>query len=315
MNASKKLTDGALLTGIYIVLLLISTFVPVISIFSIFLLPIPFIIYASKYDWKPSFLMLTVATILSLIFATIFSLPMTILAGLGGIMIGIAIHHNISPYETWARGTVGFIAGLLFVFLFSQVIFQVNWMEELDQTIQESMEMSRSTLEQFGLGEQTEEQFEIIEEQMMFIKDLVPFAIAVIAIILALVSQWFSYKILNRIENRQLAFPPFRQLRMPISLIWIYFFALILSFFSLEPSSTLYLGVTNVLMLAGMFMTIQGFSFIFFYAHHKKISKALPIGIVVATVLLPFVLLYLVRLVGIIDIGFGLRDRIAKQSN
>ncbi|MFD1040296.1 YybS family protein [Virgibacillus byunsanensis] len=312
MNASKKLTDGALLTAIYIVLLLIALFVPLIELVATFLLPIPFIIFAFRYDWKSSLLMFVATLFLSAIFGTIFSLPITILMGLGGIMLGGAMHSGLSAYEVWARGTIGFVGGLLLIFVFSQLLFQVNWIEEINLMLSQSMQTSQDLMNQLGLGNQTEEQLELIEEQMMSITELIPVGIAFIAIIMAFISQWFSYKIINRLENKNLHFPPFRTLKLPVSLIWIYFFALIFTFFELDPSSTLYLGVNNILMLVGMLLTIQGFSFIFFYAHHKNMSKLLPVGSIILTILFPFLLLYLVRLIGIIDMGFGMRERITQ---
>lgn len=313
MNQSKTLTDGALLSAIYIILLLIAAFVPVITLVATFLLPVPFIIFASRHDWKPSLLMFAVALVLSIIFATLFAFPITVLMGIGGIMIGSAIYKKFSAYETWGRGTIGFVAGLLFIFLFSQFVLQVNLINELDKMLNQSIQMSKELMEQIGFADQAEEQMTILEQQIGMLSKLVPVGIAFIAILMAFISQWVSYKIINRLENRKLKFPPFRMLRLPVSLVWIYFFALIFTFFELDPSSTLYLAVNNVMMLAGMLMTLQGFSFIFFYAHEKNRSKALPIVSVILTLLFPFIFLYLVRLLGIIDIGFSLRDRITKD--
>ncbi|WP_164670541.1 YybS family protein [Virgibacillus doumboii] len=313
MNQSKIIKEGAMLTAIYITLLLIAAFVPVITMIATFLLPVPFVIFAAKHGLKPSVLMFLVAVGLSILFASVFSLPITVLMGIGGIMVGVSIHKKLSAYETWARGTIGFVAGLLFIVVFSQFVFQVNIMSEIDQMINQSLQTSKDLMEQFGLAGQTEEQLELIEQQLGMLTDLIPVIIAFVAILLAFISQWISYKIINRLEKKRLKFPPFRMFRLPVSLVWIYFFSLIFTFFELDTSGTLYLAVNNVLMLTGMLMTLQGFSFIFFYAHHKKMSKAVPIVCVIVTLLIPFLLLYLVRLLGIIDIGFSLRDRLSRD--
>ncbi|MBP1971032.1 uncharacterized protein YybS (DUF2232 family) [Virgibacillus natechei] len=311
MNQSKKITDGALLTAIFMVLLFVTILVPVVSIIAMFLLPVPFIIYGSRYDWKPTLLMLAVAMLLTTLFATVFSLPIAVLMGLGGLMIGSAIYQNVSAYETWARGTFGFIIGLLFVFVYTQVLFDINWIEEFELIVAQSMQMSTELLEQFGVGsEQATEAQEMMEEQVNLLTDLFPVGLAVAAILLAFISQWASYKMINRIERKELRFPPFRTLQFPVSIIWIYLFALLLSFIELDSGNIFYLGAQNLLMLTGLLMSLQGFSFIFFYAHHKKMSKALPIISVVLAVIFPPLMLYLVRILGIIDIGFRLRDRL-----
>ncbi|MFC4024201.1 YybS family protein [Oceanobacillus longus] len=310
MNQSRKMTDGALMLAIFMVLLFITIFVPVISIISMFFLPIPFVFFASRYGFKPSLLMFAVAMLLTTLFTTFFSLPLAVLMGLGGLTIGSAIYKGLSPYETWARGTLGFVIGLLFVFVFSQVLFSVNLVEEFELIVTDSLEMSASLMEQFGAAEQTEAIGELLELQVQVLIDLLPVGVALSAILLAFLSQWISYKFINRIERKQLRFPPFRNLRFPTSIIWVYFFALLLSFFNLDPSGIYFMAVQNVIVLTGLLMTLQGFSFIFFYAHHKKMSKFIPIFSIVLTILFPTFLLYFVRILGIIDIGFRLRDRL-----
>lgn len=314
MNNSKKITDGALLTSAYIVLLLISAFIPFIGIFSFFALPIPFIMYAAKYNWQPALVMFLAAGLLSAIFATIFSLPMTFLAGIGGIMLGTAIYHNRTAYETWSRGTIGFVIGLLCVFLIIQFGFNVNIYNELDMVIEESMELSQSVFNQIGLEEVGQEQLKLMEEQLYLFKDLIPGFIAIISIIMAFIAQWLSYKIMNRLERSELFFPPFTLFNLPISLIWIYFIAYFLSFIVTDQEGSLYIIIMNIVVLAMVLLTIQGFSFIFFYADYKKMSKAIPVTMVVVTFIIPGIFI-LIQILGIIDLAFSLKQRIASKEN
>jgi uncharacterized protein YybS (DUF2232 family) len=307
MNKSKELTDGALLTVIFVVLLLINTFVPVLMV----VLAVPFVIFAAKYDWKPSLIMLGVATILSMLFATIFSLPIPILAGLGGIMIGSAIYRERSPYETWARGTLGFVAGILFFLLFAFIIMDVNVIDEFNAQIDQSLDMSKQLFLDFGMGEVSDEEFGLVEQQVMLFKQLVPVIVVLASIFLALINQWVSYKILNRIDRKQLRFPKFRNLRLPTAIIWIYLLAMIGTLFQMDSSDTVFIALQNVIMLTEFLLILQGLSFIFFYSHQKNISKAIPIITTIFVFLLP-ILLPLVRIIGIIDLGFGLRDRMVK---
>jgi len=182
MTGSKKITEGALLTAVYIALLWMTVFIPVISIFTFFALAIPFIIYTAKHNWQPALMMLIVAIMLSLIFATLFSLPMTLLMAFGGIMIGKAIYDQRSAYETWARGTVGFIFGLLIVFIIIQFVLQIDIFAEMDQVITESMNIMQSMMNQLGLNDEIEGQMKLIEEKMHFFKDLITASMAVISI-------------------------------------------------------------------------------------------------------------------------------------
>lgn len=313
MNQSKKLTDGALLTVIFIILLSVAIFVPGALLILIFVLPLPFIIYAYRYDWQPSLIMFGAAILFALFFVSIISLPLTVLAGLGGIMTGAAAHRKLSAYETLGRGTLGFITGLLFIYLFVVAFLGVNIANEIDTMMEESLEMSQGIMAEFGFPELTEQDLEPITTQLSMIKDLIPVGIAMFSIIIAFLSQWLSYKFLNRVEKTQLYFPAFRDLRLPVAIIWIYFITLIVMLMDLDPNSSIFLVANNVHSLVGIFIVIQGISFMFFMTHQKKWSNALPIVGVIMTLVLPFLFINLVRILGIIDIGFGIRDRYLKE--
>lgn len=311
MFHSKKIIEGALLIAVYSVILLISIFIPFVFIFGLFILPIPFAFYTYRHGLQSSLGMLAVALLISLIIIPPLTIPVTILVGLGGIMIGLAIHRKVSAYETWARGTIGFIIGFLFIFLFTHFVLNINWAKEIDLIVEESLEISQQFTQQIGLGEQTEEQMQFLQEQLSMLKNLIPVTISVASIVVAFITQWISYKIINRVDRQSLKFPPFRQLKLPSPLIWIYFFAIIVMLFESNIDSTLYIGSFNVFLIAGFFMALQGFSFVFFYAHHKWKSNVVPIASVILALLFPLFVLYFIRIIGIIDIGFGLKERIS----
>lgn len=310
MNQSKKITEGALMLAIFIVILATTFFIPVISVL---FLPIPFVIYTRKHGLKPGFLMLAVALIVSTLLMTVFSIPLVVMMGLAGIMIGYGMYKEVTAYDTLARGIFGFIIGILFTLGFTQVFLDVNLINQFEVVVEDSVEMSTSFMEQFGLEGQTEEMAELVEAQIEMLTGLLPTFLVAAAAILAFVAQWVSYKIINRMDKVSLRFPPFRELRFPTSIIWIYIVALMVFLFSQDPESTLYIGAQNLFFIVGMLLALQGLSFVFYYAHAKKMSKAIPVLIVVLTLVFPQFLLYFIEILGIIDIVFPLRNRIEKK--
>lgn len=308
MNQSRKITDGALLTATFIILMLITLFVPGISLITIFVLPVPFIFYSYKNDWQASLMMLGVSVILSIIFATIVSLPLVMFVGIGGIMIGTAMHHQLSAYETWARGTVGFIIGFLLVIVFTQIVLGVNLASEIEQMINESFEISQGIMEELGILSPRGEDWEIVKQQLTIMKSLIPVGITITSIVYAFISQWLGYRLLNRLEGEKLFFPKFREMRLPKAIIWIYLLAMLFMFVELDPNGMIHLIAYNTFSLVGMFLVLQGFSFMFYIAYRNKQSKYLPIIGVILALILPHIFLYFIRVLGIIDIGFGLRD-------
>lgn len=314
MKQSKQITEGAMLLAVFVILLLFTMFVPVISFLGFFLIPVPFILYASRYSWQPSLVMLGAALLLSLLFVPVVTLPLSVFAGLGGIMIGVAIHDKLTPHETWARGTLGYVFGLLFVFLFTQYFLNINYSHEFQVVIDESLETTMGLLQSVGLeNQQLDEIQQLMEDNFSNVLKLIPVMLVVIAMVIGFVSQWMSYKVMNRTTGNVHQFPPFRSFKLPKSIIWLYVIALLIVWFDTDSESAIAMGANNVYALIGLLMVLQGFSFMFFFAHLKKKSKALPITAIILTVLFPMVLFYLVLIIGIIDLGFDLRKYLSEK--
>src|SRR5699024_1958913 len=139
MNQSKKLTEGAIFSAIFMALMLASL-IPILSLFTIVLLPLPFVIYASRHGAKPGLLVLVVTSLLTILFFTVFTLPFTLMMGAGGLLIGHAIYRKRSAYETWAYGIIGFIGGLLFAIAFAQVMLGINFINEFESMATEQLD-------------------------------------------------------------------------------------------------------------------------------------------------------------------------------
>lgn len=315
MNKSKQLTEGALLTAVYIVLLLIVFFIPILQIVGIFVLPVPFVIYAARNGWKPSIVMALVVLLLTAMFATIVSLPMSLLSAIGGIVIGNGMYQKKNAYDIWARGTVGYIVSFVLILAVLQLVFSINIFSGFNLLIDEMMGMLNSITSQLQLGEDIGAQLKTIEDQMRQFPDLLPATMVIMSIIYALITQWVSYKVINRVSRENLSFPPFKQLNFPPSVIWMYFIVFLVSFLDLEQGSTGYIVIMNAMALLSMLLIIQGFSFVFFLADHKKIHKAVPISAIVFTLLIPFIFMFLIEITGIIDLGFSLKKKISERKS
>jgi uncharacterized protein YybS (DUF2232 family) len=70
--------------------------------------------------------------------------------------------------------------------------------------------------------------------------------------------------------------------------------------------------IANLSFILQMLMVLQGLSFVFYITHVKGYPKAVPIVVIVLIFLLPFIL-YIVRILGIIDLGFDLRKRLGEK--
>jgi len=312
MKGSSMIREGLIYSGIYLALLLVSLFVPALGLITMFLLPIPFLIFSRQHGWKASLVLIGIVLFFTVLAVHIATLPLTVVAGFGGIALGSALHQEKSPYEAWAQGTVGYVVGLLFTYLLSLWIFQINWIEELRKTIDESISNSVGLIQSFN-GNVSQEQIETLENQFGNIPSLLPSIMGIMAIFFAFITLWIGFKILNKQFREHHFFPPVKQLSFPRAIIWYYFIALIVTFIEFENGSIWGNASQNVYTLTGALFTLQGFSFMFAYADIKGFSKKIPIIGVVISLLFSFLLLYPVRILGIIDLGFSLRERLAKK--
>ncbi|MDC3418499.1 YybS family protein [Aquibacillus salsiterrae] len=313
MGDTKILKDGFQLGIIYLLILYATIFIPALELLTIFVLPVPFILFAARYGKKPVVVFNIILFVLVLFLAALLSIPLTILAGFGGTLIGLGIHAKLTPYETWARGTLGFVLGLLFIFLFIQLVWNINLINQFNLAVADSVTMSQEMLQTIGLNLSTNE-LDLIRQQMLQLATLVPVFLVALAIFLSFVSQWIGYRLIGRFDKLRLRFPPFRDFQLPKIIIWIYLLAIIFTWMELDPNSMLNQVVLNVVNLAALLIVLQGFSFIFYYVHVKKRTKVIPIIAIIVSILFPFIGLYLIRLLGIIDLGFSLRERIKKTN-
>ena len=311
MEQRKQVTEGIWMLAIYILLLLVTLMIPILSIFSVFFLPIPFVLYTRHFNIKGGLSLLVGALVFSAFVIPIFSLPATVIAAGMGILLGYAIHQELSPYETIARGAAGFIMGLIVAMFISQGLFNVNWVTAIGNSMDDSIEMSNSLLDDMGV-ERTEEQTQVLEDQIQLFKDMLPAVFAIVGVVLSWIVQWIGYKILNRKEETPLRFPPIRSIRMPVFILWVYLFVMIGAMMTMDSEGTMYLFMNNLWMLLSFFILLQGISFAFHFAYVKRMPVVLPVIFTIMVLVFPLVL-SLTRILGIIDIGFRLRDRLTPK--
>ncbi|RPF51114.1 YybS family protein [Aquisalibacillus elongatus] len=312
MLKSNAVKDGVVYTLVYIALLLLVLFIPFLSFFLMFVLPIPFILYAYKYETRQTGIFFIAVLLLSTFFLIGITLPLTVFVGLGGIVIGISLRNRRKILETLAYGTMAYTVGLALVYVITQFIFQVNWSQEIQEGLNESLNTYMGFYDEFG--DLSDEEREILSNQMNSMVDKVPTGMVIFGLFYAWITQLIGHKVIKRSEGVTFKFPKFREFTFPLALIWYFFIGVILTLIFPERGDMLYLVGDNLYALTGLLLSIQGLSFIFFFNHHKKWPKFIPYIVIVLFVLQPILLLYPLRILGIIDLGFHLRDRLSKKS-
>ncbi|TCP20030.1 uncharacterized protein YybS (DUF2232 family) [Scopulibacillus darangshiensis] len=311
MKQTKTLIEGALTVAIFAVILIMTMFIPVLSIVSMWFLPLPMIFFAAKNGLKPSFLVLVVAIVIALIISGPLAMAFAAYFLLPGLVMGFILHMKKSAFAILLGGSLTNMAMLLILYGVTVGFFHLDPINMVKETINQSM----ATAEKLSkvMGQEPKAEMAQIQAQLKMLPYFIPYLIVLTGVIQALVVELVSTPILRRLRVGFPTWPPFREWHFPRSLIWYYLAVLIIMLLgNIQPESWLFPVVINIYYLLETVMVVQGLSFIFFFAHAKKMSKAFPIIAVVLTVFVPY-LMYIVRILGIIDLGFDMRERIKKK--
>lgn len=300
-----------MLAGIYLVLLLIAIFVPLTNLLLMLVLPVPIILYWIRHGFKPG-IYFTLAIVLLSFIGTVAGFFITISVVIGAAATGYSLHHKQSTYEALLKGAAGYALGFTIFLAGTQFVSGINIIDEIQNSYQATLQSIQSEMDTVGVSV-TEAQWDQVGAMFDYMMVLIPTMIAVFSLLYAFITQWLAQKIHNRQSKAKILYPPFRRFNLPVIVLFIYFIGSFARWFDMDPNGWLYPVVANVTELAGILLVLQGFSFFFYFAHHRNLPKVLPILAVVLSILFGTILLYLVRILGIIDVGFRLRERISSK--
>ncbi|WP_102348082.1 YybS family protein [Bacillus sp. Marseille-P3661] len=305
MNQIRAITEGSILIALYSIFLLAVLYLPLLGTFFIFALPLPFIIYVVRHSLKKAFLILIVALFITYIIGTVASLPMTFMFGTTGMVMGYIYSLKKGAFPILIGGTLSYIFNLILVFIVTVLIFDINFIEDTKKMLTESIKTAESILSATG---QPNGQTQLLYESIEMVSYMIPSAIVITSIVLAFVTQLIANRVLKRLKFDLKAFPPLRDWQFPKSLLWYYLIVTLLFMIGIEEGTTLFMIVMNLFMVLELFMMLQGFVLIYYFCHMKGYSVGIPITIMIISFLIPF-LLSIIRILGIIDLGFDLRKR------
>jgi uncharacterized protein YybS (DUF2232 family) len=309
---TNKLTEGAILLAVYVILLILFLYLPLFWMVIAFVLALPFTYYTAKYNWKNGLFFFIGAVTLTLIVGNLVALPVTFLYGLVGIVFGWCLHEKRDRFITYSATTLTFLTCTVLLYVFSILLFKINFITEAIELTKATFEQTLAMMEETGQDVSVfEDSFSLLEQQII---TLIPSMFILTSGIIVFLIQSISYPILKRLGFHVPKAKPFRNLKLPRSLIWYYLIAILISLFiPADKGEFLYNVFTNLLFILQFLFVIQGISFLFYLSFEKGVKRIWPI---IGTILIIISPLFntLARILGIIDLGFDLRQRIKKKS-
>lgn len=299
---TSKLAQGAMMIALFTVLLALAFYVPLIgSIASIFV-ALPILWYSAKYDLKASIVVGLAGCILSLLIGGLLALPFALLFIALGIVMGYGIQQNKSKEMIFLSSSVAVLITSAIQYMMSIKLFEIDFIQDSLKLVKESYTQSlEMTKEMTGQEIFTQEQLHTIFET---IELTIPANVTIAVFLITFIIMAANLPILKRLGIDVPKFAPFREMRLPKSILWYYLIILIVNFvMKPEAGSTLHMITLNMSMILWILLVLQGVSFVHFFMDAKKLPKALAW---LATVLaVPLYSLFV--LLGIIDLGFNIR--------
>lgn len=309
MKQTKALVEGAIMISIFAVMTLFYLYVPLLSIIFFMAAPIPIILYTIRHGLKKGIAAGAIGIVISFLIGSInglLSAPMLIAVGVG---MGV-FYSRRQPGQAIITGALIYLFSFLIYFVVSVQLFQVDILGVAKESIDQIMPMVESTLKQSGASDQDiAKQLKQFREMQDTALNSLPVALLIFVTLMSFVNHWFVRPLIKRFVPDMPALKKFKDMRLPKSMVWYYLLTLLLMLIQPEKGSFLSLVQTSAFQILFILVLIQGFSFIFYYCHEKNISKVVPIFAVVLTILFPPIGV-IVRIIGIADIGFDLREKV-----
>ncbi|MGF9723609.1 YybS family protein [Bacillus safensis] len=312
MKQTRALVEGAIMMSIFSVMMLFYLYVPLLSIIFFLAAPIPIILYTIRHGLKKGIAAGAIGIVISFLIgsmAGLMSAPILIAAGLG---MGV-FYSRRQPGNAIITGALIYLFSFLISFVVSVQLFQIDIMSIAKESIEQMMPMVESVLKQSGASEKDiAKQLKQFKEMQDMALSALPVALLIAVTLMAFVNHWFVRPLLKRFVSDMPLLKKFKDMRLPKSMVWYYLLTLLLMLIQTEKGSFLWLVQTSAFQILFILVLIQGFSFLFYYCHEKNISKAVPIFAIVLTVFFPPIGV-IVRIIGIADIGFDLREKVKNK--
>lgn len=309
MRNIHRLTEGAILLAAFTILLLMTVYVPVLGTVVNFFLALPFMMFSARNNRKESFVFFIASVPLSLIAGSLLAIPLTLSYGLTGVIIGDFIRNGKSKQAALIAGSIIFLINLVIQYVISIVFLNMD-------IIKESLQLLRESIDQFikiatSLSQApNEEVFQRLYAAVDLIGILTPTIFVITSFSIVFIIQSVSYPILKRFGIKVVEGEHFRNFKLPKSMIYYFSIALLANLIiQPESGSYIHLALSNTLFILLLLIVVQGLSFIWYFSYQKGLSKAVPILVTISMFLMPLIL-YIVWILGIMDLGFDLRKKL-----
>ncbi|MBE0341756.1 DUF2232 domain-containing protein [Paenibacillus sp. 28ISP30-2] len=288
-------------------LLLLSLLTP-LRIFTVFLLIVPGVVLFSSLPFK-GFLIHVIPVLLIIALQDVYLLLPAIYFLIPALLMGRVYKKGAPAFQALMTGTGVILAELLVVLLIATYALGFD----LSQYLRDQAAISANLVQQILNGNPmlpgmnwTAEDTQRLGTMMI---GKVPYVLILTSFLLAVITHALARPALSSLDVPVRKMKPAREWRLPRALIWYYLLAIVFEWMAMSSDSSWVQAVSvSMLPLIHACFIIQTIGFIYFWTHSRKMSPV--IALLLSLVVLVFQPL---RIIGIIDLAFPLREAITRS--
>lgn len=305
-SSTRALTESGILTAASVVLMLISLYIPVISMITLFIWPLPITLIYIRHNIKYSIMSLIATGLVTAMVSDPFSaLWFTVIFGIMSVVMGYCINTKKTASITLLyMGITNFICIIAVFYGFTTLIGQ-DLLGQFKSVLEQSMNMTKNMYSSMGIPQEILEnvlkQFDINSMLRLIPGTLVLFSALVSFITYkaaGFLFKRFGYN-LDKIRNFSEWYMPFQ---VAMGIILFTFLGYFLNVKGVGIGESLFLNSVTIFRLA---FTVTGLSSASFFLKKREVSKGVIITILIFAVITP--LAGIIELLGVFDYSFDLR--------
>ncbi|GIP29165.1 membrane protein [Paenibacillus sp. J23TS9] len=302
-----KMRWTSVVWSVVYLLLLLSLLSP-LSIVTVFFLILPATILFATLNLKsfllhaiPVWLIAFIVHPVNLLLAAYFLIP--------AIVMGRAYKKKAPALRTLMTGAGIILAEMLVLLLIGTVFLNFD----LSSYVDDIVKMTTSPLKDVGGNNPLMTDMAWTPEDMRMLSNatmqMIPFAMIISSFMMAVITHSLARPIIESMGQHVPKMKPAREWMMPRSLIWYYLIGVVIEIFA-RSSSNSYMTMiaANLVPLLHICFMIQAIGFFYYLGHTRKWHPVIPLLFAIPILLFPPM-----RIIGILDLAFPLRQFMTKS--
>ncbi|WP_152379975.1 DUF2232 domain-containing protein [Paenibacillus brasilensis] len=291
-----------------IYLLLLLTLLTPLKIITVFLLIVPGAVLFSSLHFK-GFLIHVIPALLILALLDVYSLLPALYFLIPSMLMGRVYKKGGSSFQALMTGMGVILAELLVVLLIATYSFGFDLSQYLRDQAAITGNIMQEILSANPMLSGTNWTADDTQRLGTMLIGKVPYVLIVTSFLLAVITHALVRPALSSLDVPVRKMKPAREWRLPRALIWYYLLAIVIGWIAdSSDSSWIQMVSISMLPLIHACFIIQTIGFIYFWTHSRKMSPV--IALLLSLVVLVFQPL---RIIGIIDLAFPLREAITRS--